>query len=170
VVSLKTRSIESRSAVGESIHALRWLKAQGCRRFVFKYCSTFDSTPRGNIGPVGEALAAELCMRGVPACPAFPGAGRTVYQGHLFVGDRPLNESGLESHPLNPMTDDDIRRWLTLQTRHPVGLVPWGTVKRGAQAIRQSLDQSAARDEWLVIVDALDDDDLVRIGEPCAGS
>jgi uncharacterized protein YgbK (DUF1537 family) len=168
VVSLKTRSIDPGSAIDASIHALRWLKAQGCRQFVFKYCSTFDSTPRGNIGPVGEALAAELQVRGVPACPAFPGTGRTVYQGHLFVGDRPLNESGLENHPLNPMTDANIRRWLTLQTRHQVGLVPWSTVKRGAQAIRQALDQSAARAESLVIVDALDDDDLISIGDACA--
>jgi 3-dehydrotetronate 4-kinase len=168
VVSLKTRSIDWGSAVDASMQALRWLKAQGCRQFVFKYCSTFDSTPRGNIGPVGEALAMELRVRGVPACPAFPGTGRTIYQGHLFVDDRPLNESGLENHPLNPMTDSDIRRWLTLQARHPVGLVPWGIVKRGAQAIRQALDQSATRDECLVIVDALDDDDLIRIGEACA--
>jgi len=168
VVSLKTRSIEVEDAVRQSLEALAWLQAQGCRQFVFKYCSTFDSTPRGNIGPVGEALAAALGARGVPACPAFPGTGRTVYQGHLFVGDRPLNESGLENHPLNPMTDSDIRRWLARQTRHPVGLVAWPVVKRGPKAIREALDAAASRDEHLVIVDAVDDEDLIRIGEACA--
>lgn len=170
VVSLKTRSIDADDAVRQSLQALGWLQAQGCRQFVFKYCSTFDSTPRGNIGPVGEALAAALGARGVPACPAFPGTGRTVYQGHLFVGDRPLNESGLENHPLNPMTDSDIRRWLSRQTKHPVGLVAWPVVKHGVAAIREALDAAASRDEHLVIVDAVDDEDLIRIGEACAGA
>ena len=168
VISLKTRSVEPQLAVAESLRAFRWLKAQGCRQYVFKYCSTFDSTPRGNIGPVAEALAAELNVRGVVACPAFPTTGRTIYQGHLFVGDRPLNESGLENHPLNPMTDADIRRWLSLQTAHPVGLVPWPIVRSGPDAIRKALAAAAARDEWLVIVDALEDTDLVSIGDACA--
>jgi len=167
VVSLKTRSIDADDAIRQSLQALTWLQAQGCRQFIFKYCSTFDSTPRGNIGPVGEALAAALGARGVPACPAFPGTGRTIYQGHLFVGDRPLNESGLENHPLNPMTDSDLRRWLAQQTKHPVGLVAWPVVKRGAKAVREALDAAASRDEHLVIVDAVDDEDLIRIGEAC---
>src|ERR671929_4212 len=132
VVALKSRSIPAADAVALSLEALEWLRAQGCRQFVFKYCSTFDSTPEGNIGPVGEALARTLGVKGVLACPAFPTAGRTVYQGHLFVGDRLLNESGLENHPLNPMTDPDLRRWLRLQTRTPVGHVPFDTVVRGA--------------------------------------
>ena len=109
VIALKSRSVAPSEAVGQSLQALRWLRSQGCRQVVFKYCSTFDSTPRGNIGPVGEALAEALGAVGVVACPAFPAAGRTVYQGHLFVHDRLLSESGLESHPLNPMTDPDIR-------------------------------------------------------------
>lgn len=168
VVSLKTRSIDAADATKQSLEALDWFKAQGCRQFIFKYCSTFDSTPRGNIGPVGEALAGALKVRGVPACPAFPTTGRTIYQGHLFVGDKPLNESGLENHPLNPMTDADIRRWLALQTQHPVGLVPWATVRQGGEAIRAALDAAAARDEWLVIVDAVEDADLIAIGRACA--
>ena len=117
VVALKSRSIAAADAVALSIEAFEWLRAQGCRQFVFKYCSTFDSTPEGNIGPVGEALARALGVGGVAACPAFPTAGRTVYQGHLFVGDRLLNESGLENHPLNPMTDPDLRRWLARQSQ-----------------------------------------------------
>ena len=114
VVSLKTRSAPIEQATGEALAALRWLKAQGCRQFLFKYCSTFDSTREGNIGPVAEAL---LDATGAPiavVCPAFPATGRRVFLGHLFVGDRLLSESGMEKHPLTPMTDPDIRRWLRL--------------------------------------------------------
>ena len=92
VVSLKTRSVVASEAVRQSLDALRWLLAQGCQQIVFKYCSTFNSTPDGNIGPVAEALAGALDVAGVVACPAFPSAGRTVYQGHLFVHDRLLNK------------------------------------------------------------------------------
>jgi uncharacterized protein YgbK (DUF1537 family) len=168
VVALKSRSIAAGEAVRLSLGALDWLKGQGCRQFVFKYCSTFDSTSEGNIGPVGEALARALGAKGVPACPAFPTAGRTVYQGHLFVGDRLLNESGLEHHPLNPMTDADLRRWLARQTQEPVGLVPWTVVRRGGAAIREALDAAGSRGERLVIVDAISDDDLLAIGEASA--
>src|SRR5688572_24418103 len=169
VVALKTRSIAAAEAVSQSLAALRWLKEQGCRQFVFKYCSTFDSTPAGNIGPVGEALADALGAKGVPACPAFPAAGRTVYQGHLFVGDRLLSESSLRTHPLNPMTDPDIRRWLALQSRRAVGLVPHASVAKGAAAIRAALDESAGRGACLVIVDALTEGDLLAIAAACAG-
>src|ERR671929_2196702 len=155
VVALKSRSIPAADAVALSLEALEWLRAQGCRQFVFKYCSTFDSTPEGNIGPVGEALARTLGVKGVLACPAFPTAGRTVYQGHLFVGDRLLNESGLENHPLNPMTDPDLRRWLARQSKEPVGLVPWPIVRQGGTALRRAFDDAAERGERLVIVDAI---------------
>ena len=121
VVALKSRSIPAGRAVGESLRALEWLLSQGASQVFFKYCSTFDSTPQGNIGPVGEALADALGVKGVVACPAFPENGRTVYQGHLFVHDRLLNESGMENHPLNPMTDPDIRRWLRAQTQLACG-------------------------------------------------
>ena len=168
VVALKTRSIPASDAVAQSLAAFAWLKEQDCRQFVFKYCSTFDSTPTGNIGPVGEALAGALGVRGVPACPAFPAAGRTVYQGHLFVADRLLNETSLRTHPLNPMTDPDIRRWLAMQSKQPVGLVSHATVVKGAAAIRPALDEAGSRGECLVIVDAIDDDDLLSIGRACA--
>ena len=170
VVALKTRSIPVAEAVEESLKALEWLKAQGCRQIVFKYCSTFNSTPEGNIGPVGEAISKRLGVKGVVVCPAFPGAGRTLYQGNLFVGDIPLNESSLRNHPLNPMTDSDLRRWLKLQTQAPVGAVRWETVRRGAAAIRKSLAEAAVRDEMLVVVDAISDDDLLEIGEAVAGA
>ncbi|APG89108.1 paral tRNA synthase (plasmid) [Sinorhizobium americanum CCGM7] len=168
VIALKSRSIAPEDAVHQSLRALEWLLNQGCSQVVFKYCSTFDSTPEGNIGPVGEALAEALGVKGVVACPAFPGAGRTVYQGHLFVRDKLLNESGLENHPLNPMTDADIRRWLGRQIESGVGHVGIDTVYKGPAAIASALDDAAKEQHTLVIVDAITDDDLVRIGEAVA--
>ncbi|MEK1930531.1 MAG: 3-oxo-tetronate kinase [Pararhizobium sp.] len=164
VVSLKSRSIPAEQAIEQSLAALSWLLAQGCRQIVFKYCSTFDSTPEGNIGPVGEALAAALGVKGVVACPAFPGAGRTVYMGHLFVKDRLLNESGLQNHPLNPMTDPDIRRWLAQQAKDTVGLVAHECVRQGADVVQQILRGASISGQTLVIVDAISDEDLVTIG------
>lgn len=167
VVSLKSRSTPVAEAVRESLAALDWLLAQGCRQIVFKYCSTFDSTPEGNIGPVAQALAERLGASGVVVCPAFPTMGRTIYQGHLFVNDRLLSESGMRDHPLTPMTDPDIRRWLSHQVPGPVGLVPAPVVRQGADAIRQALADS---DATLVVVDAIDDCDLMRIGRAVAGA
>jgi len=168
VISLKSRSIPAREAVDLSLKALDWLLRQGCEQIVFKYCSTFDSTPEGNIGPVGEALSDALGVKGVVACPAFPATGRTLYQGHLFVHDRLLNESGLENHPLNPMTDADLRRWLKRQSKATVGLVPWALVRKGASTIKAVLAESAKKGDKLVIVDALTEDDLIAIGKACA--
>lgn len=165
VVALKSRSIRVADAVQQSLAALDWLLAQGCRQIVFKYCSTFDSTKEGNIGPVGEALAKALGARGVVACPAFPGAGRTVYMGHLFVHDRLLNESGMQNHPLTPMNDPDIRRWLGYQTETPVGLVPARVVRQGEAAIRNAL---AEAEGTMVIVDATSDEELATIGAAIA--
>jgi uncharacterized protein YgbK (DUF1537 family) len=159
VISLKARSIPAAEAVAASLEALRWLQEQGCRQIVFKYCSTFDSTPEGNIGPVAEALADALDVTRVVVCPAFPTMRRTVYQGHLFVGDRLLSESGMQHHPLTPMTDSDIRRWLRRQTRSEVGHVPAGAALDAALR---------ACDETLVVVDAVTDEDLVAIGRACA--
>lgn len=165
VVALKSRSIEAEEAVRQSLAALDWLLEQGCRQIVFKYASTFDSTPAGNIGPVAQAIARRLGMKGVAMCPAFPAMGRTVYQGHLFVADRLLNESGLENHPLNPMTDANLRRWLSRQTGDAVGLVRLQTVRQGAAAIRAELWAAV---EELVIVDTANDSDLVEIGRALA--
>lgn len=170
VVALKTRSVPAADAVSQSLAALHWLKAQGCRQIVFKYCSTFDSTPQGNIGPVVEALADALGVKGVVVCPAFPGAGRTLYRGTLFVGDVPLNESSLRDHPLNPMTDSDIRRWLARQARKPIGWVAWETVRQGDGALRLALDEAATRGETLVVVDAISDEDLSVIGSAVRGA
>jgi len=169
VVALKTRSIRAAAAVGESLAALDWLRRQGCRQFLFKYCSTFDSTPAGNIGPVAEALLDALGAPVAVVCPVFPATGRTLFMGHLFVKDRLLSESGMEKHPLNPMTDPDIRRWLRRQTRGEVGLLPYAVVRRGADAIRAGLDGEAAARRRLVVVDAVTDDDLLAIGAAVAG-
>jgi uncharacterized protein YgbK (DUF1537 family) len=169
VISLKTRSSPVEGAVEQSLAALEWLRNQGCEQFVFKYCSTFDSTPEGNIGPVAEALAAALGVKGVIACPAFPTVGRTVHQGHLFVQDRLLSESSMRHHPLTPMTDSDIRRWLAQQTRDPVGLVNTAIVRSGSEAVRAALDAAAADGTTMVICDASLDDDLVTLGRAAAG-
>lgn len=168
VVALKSRSIPAGEAVAQSLAALDWLQAQGCGQIVFKVCSTFDSTPEGNIGPVALALAQRLGVFGVVVCPAFPGAGRTVYQGHLFVQDRLLSESGMQNHPLNPMTDADLRRWLALQGAGKVGHLPWPKVQQGPDAIRAALAAAGQGGETLVIADAIRDEDLVALGRACA--
>ena len=164
VVALKSRSISPADAVTQSVRAVEWLMDQGCEQVFFKYCSTFDSTPDGNIGPVIDALADALKVKQVLVCPAFPGAGRTVYQGHLFVNDRLLNESGMENHPLTPMTDPDIRRWLSYQTQNKVGHVCASDVLAGVAAIRSALDREAEAGRKLVVLDALRDADLLQIG------
>jgi uncharacterized protein YgbK (DUF1537 family) len=169
VVALKTRSIPPSEAVAQSLAALDWLLAQGCRQFLFKYCSTFDSTPEGNVGPVAEALAGRLGAKGVVVCPVFPGAGRTLFMGHLFVKDRLLSESGMENHPLTPMTDPDIRRWLRRQTAGEVGHVPHHVVASSAEAIRMALDGEREASRTLVVVDAISNADLLAIGEAVAG-
>ncbi len=168
VVALKSRTIAPEEAVRQSLEALEWLAQQGCRQFFFKYCSTFDSTPEGNIGPVAEAMAEALKADRVIVCPAFPATGRSLYQGHLFVGDRLLSESGMESHPLTPMTDPDIRRWLARQTRLGVGHVAAGTVAAGAGAILAALDAERNAGRTLIVVDAVHDGDLIAIGEAAA--
>ena len=169
VVALKTRSIAPAEAVRKSLAALDWLRAQGCEQVFYKYCSTFDSTPEGNIGPVADALAEALDAQKVIVCPAFPGTGRSVYQGHLFVGDRLLNESGMEHHPLTPMTDADIRRWLAPQTRYPVGHVPAEDVFAGPARIAASLDAQHAAGRRHIVVDAIRDADLMAIGKAAHG-
>lgn len=165
VVALKTRTIPAEEAVKQSLAALEWLQRQGCRQYLFKYCSTFDSTTEGNIGPVLDALADALGAPRAIVCPAFPATGRSIYQGHLFVNDRLLSESGMEKHPLTPMTDPDLRRWLALQTRQGIGHVPYGIVSQGSAAIRHALEAASNRGSRYVVVDAILDRDLTAIGE-----
>src|SRR5690606_6818889 len=137
-------------------------------QYLFKYCSTFDSTPRGNIGPVTQALLDALAAPITIACPAFPANRRSVYQGHLFVGDRLLNESGMQDHPLTPMTDADLVRWLQRQRPGKVGLLDFATVAKGGAAVREALADLAARDVRVAVADAISDENLRALGEGCA--
>ncbi|MEP1585855.1 MAG: 3-oxo-tetronate kinase [Tateyamaria sp.] len=165
VVALKSRSVPVADAVAMSLEALEWLQAQGCTQFFFKYCSTFDSTADGNIGPVADALADALNAHKVIVCPAFPGTGRSVFQGHLFVNDTLLSESGMQNHPLTPMTDSDLRRWLAPQTHHSVGHVAAGDVFEGDATIRTALEGEHKAGHRLIVVDAIRDADLRAIGK-----
>ncbi len=169
VVALKSRSIPAAQAVEQSLAACEWLLAQGCEQIVFKYCSTFDSTAEGNIGPVTDALAQRLGAQRVVMCPAFPAMGRTLYQGHLFVHDKPLNESGMEHHPLTPMKDADLRRVLQRQSRNAVGHVAWQKVNQGSDALRQAIDSIGGDARILLLVDAINEQDLRTLGEACEG-
>jgi len=169
VVALKSRTAPVTQAVEDSRAALTALRSLGCARFYVKYCSTFDSTPQGNIGPVVDAVAEELGAGVTVVVPAFPAAGRTVYQGHLFVGDQLLSYSPMRHHPLTPMLDSSVLRLLQPQTRNRVALVPAAVVRTGADAVRAELDRLAAEDGTvLAVVDALDDGDLCVIAEGSA--
>lgn len=169
VVALKSRTASRDQAVAAALAALHWLQAQGCRQFFFKYCSTFDSTPAGNIGPVADALMAALNTPFTIACPAFPENGRTVYQGHLFVGNQLLSDSGMRNHPLTPMTDANLLRVLQPQTRHRVGLIAHDVVAAGHAAITGACAATAAAGTGIAIVDAISTRDLYAIGAACAG-
>ena len=165
VVALKTRSIPAAHAIAQSLDALKALQAAGCVRFFFKYCSTFDSTDAGNIGPVGDALLDALKAKQAIYCPAFPVNGRTIFFGHLFVGDVLLSDSHMKHHPLTPMTDASLVRILARQTPHKVGLVTLKQVQSGSAVLRESLDKLAADGVRHVVVDAVADTDLGIIGE-----
>jgi len=164
VVSLKSRSIESSEAVSRSRAAETWLRGRGAAHVLFKVCSTFDSTDKGNIGPVMDALRASSGDKIVLVTPAFPETGRTVYQGNLFVGSVPLNESPLKDHPLNPMHDSNLVRVLARQSKTRVGLVELAVVTRGADAVRKRLADLAATGIGAAIIDAVFDRDLETIG------
>ncbi|WP_175712795.1 3-oxo-tetronate kinase [Burkholderia ambifaria] len=168
VVALKSRTIPAADAVAQSLAAYAWLRAQGCRQFFFKYCSTFDSTDAGNIGPVADALLDAAGGDFAIACPAFPENGRTIFRGHLFVGDVPLNESGMEHHPLTPMKDANLVRVLQRQTTSKVGLIRYDTIAHGAAAVRAHIDALRADGTRFAIADALSDHDLHVLGEACA--
>ncbi len=173
VVALKSRTIAPADAVAQSLAALHWLRAQGVQQVYFKYCSTFDSTPAGNIGPVTDALLDALSDQPTSgftiACPAFPENQRTVFKGHLFVGDQLLSDSGMRLHPLTPMTDANLVRVLQPQTRHRVGLVAHDVVARGPQAIRERFAALQADGVKIAVVDAISNDDLMHIGAALSG-
>ena len=164
VVALKSRTISPQDAMTQSLAALTWLQAQGAQQIYFKYCSTFDSTAQGNIGPVTDALMDALGTKFTIATPAFPDNKRTVFKGYLFAGDTLLNESGMQNHPLTPMTDANLVRVLQAQTKRSVGLVDYTVVARGAEAVTARIDELQAAGVGIAIVDAISNDDLMRLG------
>ena len=168
VVALKSRTTPVEAAISESLAALNWLREAGCRQIFFKYCSTFDSTDDGNIGPVGEAILDALGGDFTIACPAFPRNNRTICKGYLFVGDVLLNESGMQDHPLTPMRDANLVRVLDRQTKSSIGLVDYETVRRGASATKEAFSILRENGARFAVVDALDDADLISIGEACS--
>lgn len=168
VIALKSRTNPVGEAIEESLAALRYLQSVQCRQFYFKYCSTFDSTPAGNIGPVAEALMDALATGFTIACPAFPANQRTIYKGYLFVGDVPLNESSMRHHPLTPMTDANLVRVLQAQTRRKVGLVEYATMSQGSDAIARRFADLRRDGYGFAVVDALSNNDLVELGVACA--
>lgn len=165
VIALKSRTTPASDAVDASLRALAWLRSAGAEQIYFKYCSTFDSTPAGNIGPVTEALMDALGADFTIATPAFPDNGRTVFKGHLFVGDVLLSDSGMRHHPLTPMTDSNLVSVLRAQTGRPVGLVDHTVVAGGGDAVRSRFDELRKEGVGVAIVDAVSNDDLVRLGE-----
>ena len=168
VIALKSRTSPVAEAVRDSLDALAWLRQAGARQIYFKYCSTFDSTPAGNIGPVADALLDALGSDFTVVCPAFPANARTIYKGYLFVGDVPLNESGMRDHPLTPMTDASLVRVMQAQTPRRVGLVPYEVVRRGPGAIRERFGRLRSEGVSYAVLDALDDADLLALGAACA--
>ena len=168
VVALKSRTAPRDDAIRDSLAALQWLRDQGAQQFIFKYCSTFDSTEHGNIGPVADALLDSLGESFTLVCPAFPAAGRTVYQGHLFIHDTLLSESSMRDHPLTPMTDANLVRFLGRQTRHAVGLIPSQTVAEGCEAIAAACATLRTDGYRFAVVDALCDRDLQATGAAAA--
>ena len=167
VIALKCRTAPVAEAVAETRAALAWLRAAGAERFFWKYCSTFDSTPEGNIGPVAEALMQDLGVEQTIYCPAFPENGRAIFMGNLFVGRDPLAESPMKDHPLTPMRDSNLMRLLTPQVTRPVGLADRLTVAKGPEALRAELQRLKREGVAHVIVDAVANDDLGVIAEAC---
>lgn len=170
VIALKSRTASAAAAVSQSLAACSWLLEQGARQIFFKYCSTFDSTEKGNIGPVTEALLNFLGDKVAIVCPAFPTNNRTVYQGHLFVGDRLLSESSMRDHPLTPMTDSNLVRFLGRQLKEPAsaGLISFQTVEKGPTAIQKQLTVLSDRNIRFIVVDAMSEKHLMDIGSACA--
>src|SRR5690606_24330613 len=167
VIALKSRTNPTQEAVSDSLAALQWLRAAGCQQIYFKYCSTFDSTDEGNIGPVTDALMKALDTPFTIACPAFPENGRTIFKGYLFVGDTLLEESGMRHHPLTPMTDSNLVRVLQRQTANRVGLIDHLSVKAGAKTIRERVRQIRDDGIQIAVVDATSNEDLMQIGQAC---
>lgn len=168
VIALKSRTTPAAEAVQESLEALQWLRDRGCEQIFFKYCSTFDSTAKGNIGQVSDALLKALNSDFTLACPAFPENGRTIFRGHLFVQDQLLSECGMQNHPLTPMGDANLVRVLQSQTEQKVGLLRYDSIAKGVDGVRARIAELRADGVVMAIADALSDADLYTLGEACA--
>jgi uncharacterized protein YgbK (DUF1537 family) len=169
VIALKSRTIQAGQAIEQSLAALHWLQAHGAQQIYFKYCSTFDSTPAGNIGPVTDALMKALQTDFTIATPAFPDNGRTVFKGHLFVGDQLLSDSGMKDHPLTPMRDANLVRVLQAQTNRKVGLVDHKVIAAGTDSIAQKFSDLRTEGVGMAIIDAVSNDDLIELGKALKG-
>ncbi len=167
VIAMKIRTNPVADAQAQAIKGLNWLREAGAQQFYWKYCSTFDSTAQGNIGPVAEAMMAQLDVQQTIYCPAFPENGRSIFMGNLFVGQQPLAESPMKDHPLTPMRDSNLMRLLEPQVTGKVGLISRLVVAKGAAEIREELAQLKAQGVAHVIVDAVADEDLGQIATAC---
>lgn len=165
VVALKSRTAPVDEAVAQSRAAHAWLSARGAPRILFKVCSTFDSTPAGNIGPVADALLDATGAGVNVVTPAYPRNARTVYLGYLFVGNVPLAESSMRTHPLTPMADSNLVRVLAAQTPRRVALVAQPVVERGAAAIAAEIARLAAEGAAHLIVDATTQAHIESLGQ-----
>ena len=168
VIALKSRSNAANDAIMMSLAALDWLRKEGARQYYFKYCSTFDSTDKGNIGPVADAMLDVLGAKFTVFNPAFPTNKRTVFKGHLFVGDELLSDSGMRNHPLTPMTDSSLVRVLQRQSKYKVGLVEYATIVRGVSAVREAFDRLSQQGMRHIVLDSLSDEHLATLGEACS--
>lgn len=165
IIALKSRTNPSQDAISWSLSSLHWLQTQGVQQIFFKYCSTFDSTATGNIGPVADALKDALKTDFAFICPTFPKNGRTVYQGHLFVGSQLLSDSPMKDHPLTPMTQSNLVALMTDQSRYKVGLIPLEEVRRGAGCILKKVNELKKQGASYGVIDAISEDDLKTIGQ-----
>lgn len=165
VVSLKSRSCPSSEAVEKSLRALDWLKTMGCTQYYFKYCSTFDSTSNGNIGPVTDALMDKLGIEQTVVCPALPVNGRTVYKGYLFVKNQLLQESGMKDHPITPMTDSNLARVIETQSKGKSGNIYFETIDKGPEAVKKELDRLKNEGLKYIILDCLNEGNVDVLGK-----
>ncbi|PHM35743.1 3-oxo-tetronate kinase [Xenorhabdus innexi] len=166
IISLKSRSCPVDESIEQSLKACRWLRQKAnCSRLFFKYCSTFDSTIKGNIGPVTDVLMDELQIDLCLICPALPINGRTVVYGYLFVNGQLLNESDMQYHPINPMKDSNLLRLMEQQSRGTAGLVDINCVRQGELSIRDRLCQLRCKGIRYAVVDTLLMDDLLLVAQ-----
>ena len=169
VVALKSRTAPTAAAVAQSRDAYAWLTERGARQVLFMYCSTFDSTADGNIGPVADALLDAAGTDFALVCPAFPAAGRTIYKGLLFVGDLPLAASSMKDHPLTPMRDSKLVRLMEAQSAHRAGLIPLEVVRQGPDAVAARIEALRSDGIRYGVADAVSDEDLRRLAPAVAG-